>query len=114
MKINEFINNDNLKETFDRLKENLLYEVAHLSNPYEKAKSKSSKEILSYGDDILPLLINEIKKGEYPALYTLYILVFNLIEKDSIKITENEAGNVSKIKKHIIDWWDNNKHNYGK
>ena len=110
MKINEFINNDNLKETFDRLKEDLYYDTAHLSSIHQIKESASYKRILSCGNDILPYLIDEIKNN---VSYAYCLLFFDLI-KPNIEITKSEAGDVSKIKKHIIYWWEENKHNCGR
>ena len=114
MKINEFINNDNLKETFDRLKEDLYYETAHLSSLHQKKESASYKRILSYGNDILPYLIDEIRKGEYLCSFTLCLISFELIRPNYVEIPKSEAGDVIKMEKRLVDWWDNNKHNYGK
>jgi len=57
-------------------------------------------------------LIEEIKKGEYPCRYTLCIIALNLIEENSINIPESDYGMVSKIEKHLIDWWAKNKYKY--
>jgi hypothetical protein len=110
-KINEFINNDNnLKETFDKLKLDLFYETAHLSDPYEKIKSKSYKEILSYGKDILPILMEDIKNDNYS--FTLCLIATNLIDEDFISIHKTKYGEVSEIRKYLLNWWEENKHKY--
>jgi hypothetical protein len=109
-KINEFVNNK-LSETFDKLKNDLFYETAHLSDPYEKVKSKYFQEILSYGKEILPLVMDEIKKDDVCG-YTLCIIALNLIDKDSIKIDESKYGVVSEIRKHLLEWWEENKVSY--
>lgn len=109
-KINEFRSNDNLKEVFDKLKLDLLYETGHLSDPYEIIKSKSFKKILSKGVDFLPLLMNEIEISQYPIGYTLCLIVLNTIGDDFKK--PNNNGNVYELKINLLDWWSKNKGRY--
>ena len=113
MKVNEFVNNNNnLKEEFDKLKQDLIYEVAHLSDPLQKTKSRSFNEILSYGYNILPLIMQEIKSGDNLCEYTLCLIVINLIEDNSIQIDKSDHGDVSKMRIKLINWWDKNRLEY--
>ena len=109
-KINEFINNDNLKEIFDKLKLDLLHETGHLSSLQEIENSESYKKILSYGKNILPYLIEEIRKDGYCS-FTLCRICFILIKPNYIEI-KNENSVVTNIKKRLIEWWDENKWRY--
>ena len=113
-KINEFINNSDHKlvETFTKLNKELFYETAHISDIDEIKNSNSYKEILSYGSDILPIVMNEIINNN--GSYTLCFIVFDIVGRRSINIPESDRGYVNKIKNHIKDWWLDNKHKYGK
>lgn len=108
-KINEFVNSDDLKEKFDRLKKDLFYETAHLSDMFEVKNSNKYKEILSYGEEILPIIIINNKVN-----YTLCFIIFDIIGRDRINIPESDKGYVNKIKDYIRNWWEENKHKYGK
>jgi len=112
MKINEFINNDELLNNFNKLNKELFYETAHISNIDEIKNSNSYKEILSYGIDILPIVMNEIINNN--GSYTLCFIVFDIVGRGSIDIPESDRGYVSKIKEHIKKWWLENKGRYGK
>jgi hypothetical protein len=114
MKLNEFVNNNNLKEIFDKLKQDLYYETAHLSSLQDIDNSESFKKILSHGIDIIPHLIEEIKLGEYLCSLSLCRICFKLIKPDRIYIPKSDSGDVRKIEKRLIDWWEENKFKYGK
>jgi hypothetical protein len=110
MKVNEFVNNNNLIEVFDKLKKELFYETSHISNIDEVKKVDSYKEILSYDVDILPIIMNEINNN---GSYILCFMVFDIVGRKSIDIPESDRGYVNKIKEHIKNWWIENKHKYG-
>jgi len=114
MKVNEFVNNsDNSKliEVFTKLNKELFYETAHITDIDEIKISNSYKEILSYGIDILPIVMNEIINNN--GSYTLCFIIFDIVGRRSINIPESDRGYVNKIKGHIKNWWLENKHNYG-
>ena len=101
MKINEFINNDNLKEAFDELDKKIFLETAHLSDFYEVLNNKYYKIIVENIDDFLPFIIEKIINNEYKFAHKL--LVENVAKVDKNNFIDS-----------ISNWWDNNKHNYGK
>jgi len=111
-KINEFINNNDseLMKKFTKLKKELFYETAHISNIDDIKKSDSYKEILSYNFEILPIIMGEINNN---GSYILCFIVFDIIGRNSIDIPESDRGYVNKIKEHIKNWWIENKHKYG-
>ncbi len=107
-KINEFINNSDLKETFDSLNKRLYQETAHISDIDKIKKSEPYKEILSYSNNILPIVMNEIINNN--GSYILCFIIFDIVGREQINIPYSDRGYVNKIKEHIKKWWLVNNH----
>jgi hypothetical protein len=105
-KINEFINNDELIDKFNKLKKDLFYETSHLSDLDVIKKSKYYKEILSQGKDFLPFIIDNILKG---GGFSYRMLLTDIVGD----ITDVKDITSSEYKKIISNWWSENKVRYG-
>lgn len=101
-KVNEFINN-NLKQEFDKLDRMMFLETAHLSDFYEVLNNKHYKIILESIDDFLPFVIYKIlnKEGTF---------AHRLLFQDVSKSNKSDFT----FKDSVANWWEENKHKYGK
>lgn len=101
MKVNEFINNDNLKETFDKLDRQIFLETAHLSNINEILNNKHYKLMLENIDDFLPFVVEKIlnNKGIFSHRF-LFLTATKLKKGDSSFINL------------VSNWWNDNKYKY--
>jgi hypothetical protein len=100
-KINEFINNNDLKEKFDKLDRMIFLETAHLANFFELDDNEHYKIILENINDFLPIIVDEIINGEYRYVHKLLISKFFEFDKENFK-------------ESVSSWWEENKHKYGK
>lgn len=100
MKVNEFVNNNNLKETFDKLDSQIFLETAHLANFFQLDDNKHYKILLENLNDFLPFIVDKIINGECRYVYKLLISKVFDFDKD------NFIDSVS-------NWWLENKHKYG-
>ena len=66
------------------------------------------KELISYGNRLVPYLVSKILNSEKP-----YIVFYNLLFKNvKINIKEENIGSIIKMKEDVSKWWDINKVNY--
>lgn len=105
-KINEFINNNEILNKFNNLKNILFHETAHLSNTDDIKNSNSYKEILKNGKDFLPFIINNILEGNG---FSYRMLLTDIVGD----ITDTKNITSSEYKKIISNWWLENKKSYG-
>lgn len=104
--INEFLNNDEFKIQIDEKLDQLIQDTLHLSSFDQMGENNIFKELLSYGEKLVPYLINRINTD---TCIVIYILISKIIKID-IKI-ENR-GKLIKMKDDYNEWWENNKDNY--
>jgi hypothetical protein len=100
-KVNEFVNNDDLKEIFDKLDRDIFIETAHLANFFQLEDNKHYKIMLENINNFLPFIVDKIINGEYRYVHKLLISKVFDVDKD------NFIGSVS-------NWWKENKFKYGK
>jgi hypothetical protein len=100
-KVNEFVNNNNLKDTFGKLDRMMFLETAHMSDFYGVLNNRNYKTVLKNIDDFLPFIIEKIINNEYRFVHILLILEIVNIDRDNFRDS-------------TLSWWEENKHKYGK
>jgi hypothetical protein len=100
-KINEFINNDDLKETFDKLDRMIFLETAHLADFFNLDDNKHYKILAENLNDFLPIIVDDIINGEYRYVHKSLISKVFDFDKDNFR-------------ESVSNWWLENKHKYGK
>ena len=100
-KINEFINNNNLKETFDELDSQIFLETAHLSNFFQLDDNKHYKIMLENLNSFLPFIVDKVINNEYRYVHKL--LISKVFDFDKNNFIDS-----------VTNWWEENKFKYGK
>ena len=103
MKVNEFVNNNNLKEEFEKLDRMVFLETAHLSDLEMISNNKHYKIILEKINDLLPFVIEKILNKEGTFAHRLLFLNVTKVEKCDSSFSDL-----------VYNWWVENKHKYGK
>lgn len=101
MKVNEFVNNNNLKEEFEKLDRMLFLETAHLANFFQLDDNEHYKIMLENLNYFLPFIVDKIINDEYRYVHKLLISKVFDFNKD------NFIDSVS-------NWWEENNFKYGK
>lgn len=101
MKVNEFVNNNNLKEEFEKLDRMVFLETAHLANFFQLDDNEHYKIMLENLNGFLPFIVDKIINDEYRYVHKLLISKVVDFNKD------NFIDSVS-------NWWEENKFKYGK
>jgi hypothetical protein len=97
-KINEFINNNNLKEEFDKLDNQIFIETAHLANFFQLDDNEHYKIMVKNLNDFLPIIVDEIINGEHRFVHKLLIG----------KVFDFDKNN---FRESVSNWWEENKYN---
>ena len=106
--INEFLNN-NTKDKFDAKFDDLIFNTLHLSSFEQMQEDPIFKELLTYGDTLVPNLINRIINSNPCTSVVIYVLITKLIK---INIKSENSGNLVRMKNDYKEWWEKNKDKY--
>ena len=99
-KINEFIDNKLLVEKFNILSESFDEETLLISSSSDIKNNINYKEIINLGEDVIPFLIEKIKKETNIG----YLMLIS--ELSNIQINNNISGNVKKMTEFYINWYE--------
>jgi hypothetical protein len=107
--IREFLDNDEFKIKIDGKLDQLITDTCFYSSFELISDTVVYKELISYGNRLVPYLVSKILTTEKP-----YIVFYNLLFKNvKINIKEENSGSIIKMKDDVSKWWDINKVNYG-
>ncbi len=101
MKVNEFVNNNNLKEEFEKLDRMVFLETAHLANFFQLDDNEHYKIMLENLNGFLPFIVDKIINDEYRYVHKLLIS----------KVVDFNKNNFIDS---VSNWWEENKFKYGK
>ena len=110
MKLNEFVNSD-LKDKLTILDTKLYYETAHLSSDKQIKETESYKEMLSYGNECVYLIVDRIVSGKGTFAHPILLMNITGVLKF---IKDGDDITTKNFKKSVTEWWEENKHRYGK